>query len=328
MATTTLVKTLPEKILQWIPLPYWLSIILFWSLEPIFDYVYLARFPVAEDFVGAHLGIMLFFASISITLVYSSRVMSKLLPDLLMIVPQDPTIFTTWYQARLKKALSGIGPIISGVLFVLAWELTMSGIVKSSVTDNDVVLQVLWKGYLIIGFFFLGYGVWALLHVALIPHELLKFNPKVSLNQVSGIGLQSIGAAYFKIALGIAASFLILIITVVLSPLSGRPEILAWQGVGAMLIFSFFIFPQFGVHKIMAAEKKRSLIMLAEPLDTAIRQSLKDPTTENTNRLKELIDLQASIRGMNDWPFNINTMWQLVTALMIPLILAVLEIVY
>ena len=327
MENNLAVKTFPERILQRIPIPYWISIILFWSFEPAFDYLYLMRLPVPEDYLGAHLGMLLFFAAVTITLIYSSHVLWKLFPDLALIVGDPTDKFGEWYLARLRNALSGWGPVASGIIFVVVWELTVQGIVQSSVTYDEPVLQILWIGYLLIGFFILGYGVWSLLWVAMIPHGLLLFNPKVSLNQIAGIGLQALGSTYFKIALANSACFLILILTVLASPLSGKPEVLAWEVVGALVIFGFFVIPQYGVHKIMAAEKKRSLSMLSQPIDAAIRQSLHNPSSENNGRLKELMDLQAAIRGMNDWPFNVNTMWQLISALLIPLLLAVIEIV-
>lgn len=59
-----------------------------------------------------------------------------------------------------------------------------------------------------------------------------------------------------------------------------------------------------------------------------MEKSLKDPSSENMQRLKELFELQGHLKNMNEWPFNVNTLWQLISALLIPLLLAVLEIVF
>jgi hypothetical protein len=322
------VKSLPAKLVGKIPLPYVVTILLFWSLEFIVDYVVLWRLPVAEDYYLAHAGILIFFASITIIIIHCSNVLTAIYPDIALFIDQDKEEIRDWYEKKLKWCLEGKWPILCGVLFVGLQEITVGGIVKSSVTFNQPFLQALWATYLILGFFILGYGLWAMFNVAIIPLQLARFKMKVSLNQIPGIGLQALGAAYFKMALSISVSFLILILMVIASPLSGDTIVLGWEVLAALIIFSFFLLPQIGVHNIMALEKKKSLTKLAVPLEEAIEKSVNNPTSENSMRLKELLELQHHIKSMNDWPFNVNSLWQLLTALLIPLLLAVLEILF
>jgi hypothetical protein len=322
------VSSLPARLTRRIPLPYAITILLFWSLEFITDYVVLWRLPEADDYYWAHVGIMAFFASITIMIIYCSNILMAIYPDLASFVDQDKEEFRLWYIKKLKWCLEGKWPIVSGILFVVLQEITVGSIIQSSVTFDRPFLQALWVVYLIVGFFMLGYGLWAMLNVAIIPIQLSRFKLKVSLNQISGIGLQALGTAYFKMALSISVSFLILILMVMVSPLSGETSVLVWEILAAVMIFSFFLLPQMGVHGIMALEKKKSLTKLSVPLEEAIQRSVDNPTSENTMRLKELLELQHHIKSMNDWPFNVNTLWQLLTALLIPLLLALLEIFF
>ena len=78
----------------------------------------------------------------------------------------------------------------------------------------------------------------------------------------------------------------------------------------------------------MANEKQQRLVSFASHLEDAMERSLKEPTPENMQRLKDYLELQAHLRNMNEWPFNVSTVWQLVTALFIPVILAMLEIFF
>jgi hypothetical protein len=59
-----------------------------------------------------------------------------------------------------------------------------------------------------------------------------------------------------------------------------------------------------------------------------MENSLKNPTPENMQRLKDYLELQQHLKNMNEWPFNVSTLWQLITALFIPVILALLEIFF
>jgi flagellar motor component MotA len=129
-------------------------------------------------------------------------------------------------------------------------------------------------------------------------------------------------------SLSIIITFIPLVVAVIVSPLSENTSILAWLAGGLTLIFGFFILPQVGVHRIMASEKTRRLTSFTHYLEEAMERSLQDPSSENMQRLKELFELQAHLVGMNDWPFNTNTVWQLITALLIPIALTVLQIFF
>ncbi|MEJ0054290.1 MAG: hypothetical protein WDN75_00725 [Bacteroidota bacterium] len=55
---------------------------------------------------------------------------------------------------------------------------------------------------------------------------------------------------------------------------------------------------------------------------------MKEPTSENIEKLKLMVELQLYLKGLNDWPFNMTAMWQLISALLIPLLLVILQIVF
>ena len=76
----------------------------------------------------------------------------------------------------------------------------------------------------------------------------------------------------------------------------------------------------------MAREKQQRLLSFSTHLEEAMERSLKEPTGENMQRLKELFELQSHLKNMNEGPFDVNTIWQLITALLIPIALAMLEI--
>jgi hypothetical protein len=179
-----------------------------------------------------------------------------------------------------------------------------------------------------IGFFFLGISLWALVNVLLVPMQLIQFKIRISLNQLSGRGLQALGGAYFQMSIAITISFVLIVVTSLVAGLGNNVSVLIWEGVGAILIFCFFLLPQVGVHRIMAQEKTQRILSFSHHLESALEKSLADPSSENMQRLKELFELQEHLKKMNEWPFDVNTIWQLITALLIPLLLALLEIVF
>jgi hypothetical protein len=318
------VVSYPERIVRLIPLPYWMIYLIAWELVFLADY--LLGFQVEDGHkYSAEFGfLVLFFAMVCITVTYCAKVLSRLFPDLTMFVDHDKGEFREWYHERLFRSYQGYMPIIFGLAFALAESLT-AGVVIRQFTPAGTSLYNLRVAYEFVGFFFLGVAVWALINVVRIPIELTKYKIKVTLNQVSGRGLQALGTSFFKMSISIVGVFIPLAIAVLISPLSGNPFILGWLVVGLMMIFGFFILPQLGVHRIMTHEKNQRLLAFTQHLDDAMEKSLKDPSSENMQRLKELFDLQTHLRNMNEWPFNTNTLWQLITALLIPVVLAIMQ---
>ena len=244
-----------------------------------------------------------------------------------MFIDHDEKSLRLWYERQLRRSYSDIWPILFGVAFVLVESFTTGPTIRQFSPSGTSVFYLRFA-YEIVGFFFLGMGVWALLNVMLLPIALTKYNIRVSLNQLSGRGLQALGSAYFRMSLAITFTFMPLVVAAVISPVMNDTSILVWMAIGTLSIFGFFLLPQIGIHRIMSQEKNNRLLKFSHHLEEALERSLKEPTSENMQRLRELFDLQNHLKNMNEWPFNVNTVWQLITALLIPVVLAILEVFF
>ena len=76
----------------------------------------------------------------------------------------------------------------------------------------------------------------------------------------------------------------------------------------------------------MSNEKTNRMASFTQHLEDTMDKTLKDPSSENMQRLRELFEVQNHLKSMNEWPFDLNSIWQLVTALIIPIILAAIEL--
>jgi hypothetical protein len=321
------VRSWPQRLFGWIPLPYWLAVFIVWELVFLVDYLLGLGVPGGHDHILEFGCLVIFFAMVCGTVIYCSRVLSEMYGDVILFIDQSDDNFRSWYRQQLHRSYEGIVPIVFGVAFAIFESITVGPIIRQF-TPAGTSLYFLRMAYEVVGFFFLGVGVWALLNVVRIPIQLTRYKIKVSLTQVSGRGLQALGSSYFNMSLCIILTFIPLIIAAIISPLSNNMFILAWLAGGVLLIFGFFLLPQVGVHRIMAFEKRQRLMSFTSHLEEAMERSLREPTSENMQRLKELFDLQAHLKQMNEWPFNTNTLWQLITALLIPVMVALLEIFF
>ena len=321
------VKSFPERIVSWIPLPYWLSYLLLWETLFAIDYFLDTTTGTTTNHSPEFACLVLFFAFVCINIVYCSKTLMRMYGDLPLFVDHSQQELFQWYHQRLRWSYEGIWPLAFGLAFAVM-EFFTAGTSIRQFTPDGTSLYFVRAAYEFLGFFFLGVGVWALISVLIIPISLTRFKIKVSVNQVSGRGLQALGYAYFRMSLAITITFVPLIVAAVLSPLLKDISILIWLGAGTLSIFGFFLFPQVGIHRIMSNEKQNRLLSFSNHLEDALDRSLKEPTSENMQRLKELFELQGHLKQMHEWPFNVNTLWQLITALLIPVALAVLEIFF
>jgi hypothetical protein len=221
----------------------------------------------------------------------------------------------------------GHRPIIAGIAFALVVELTVGSTINSLNQFTEFLLYFRMS-YRLLGFFFLGLSLWSLANVLMLPSKLLRFKFKPRLSNLSGIGLQALGSAFLKMSLITIVCFIFLVFTILVSPLTSNIIILIWVGIGSVLILCFFLVPQLGIHRIMAVEKRQQLISFSKHLEEALSKSMNEPTSENMQRLKEMFELQAYLKSLNDWPFDTSTLWQLISALLIPLLLVILQIFF
>lgn len=75
-----IVRSYPEK-LNGVPLPYWLTLLLLWEGVFAVDYLLGLSTPGAHEHVAEFACLILFFASVCITIVYCSRVLSHLFSE-------------------------------------------------------------------------------------------------------------------------------------------------------------------------------------------------------------------------------------------------------
>jgi hypothetical protein len=324
---TAQIRSYPEKMIGWVPLPNWLTLLLLWEGVFLVDYLLGGQTPGGHLHAAEFGCLILFFALVCISMIYCSKILNSLYGDVKLFINHPEKELKDWYDKKLRRSYTGIWPVIFGIIFMLAESFTV-GVTIRDLTPPNTSLYFLRLAYELTGFFLLGVGIWALVNVLFIPIGLTKYKIRVSVNQISGRGLQALGSAYFKMSLAITLTFIPLVVAAILSPLIEDLSILIWLGAGTAAIFGFFLFPQIGIHHIMAFEKRQRLFSFSNHLEDAMERSLKEPTSENMQRLKELFELQSHLKNMNEWPFDMQTIWQLITALLIPVVLAMLEIFF
>ena len=321
------ITSYPEKSVRFIPLPPWLSIIIVWEIIFLLDYLIARSDPGSVSSLWLFGSLIIFFISVCINSILCSQELIRLLPHLRTFVDMSSDELGQWYTHQLQECYEGWKPIASGLVIGAAAGFTLDPLMREVIQGSDLVYYYR-HGYHFVGYFFLGTALWALIRAATIPLSMAKFKIKVSSYQVRGTGLQALGRAYFRMAIFLTTSFFVMVAIVAFSPFTASPIVLGWLAIGALSIFLFFVVPQMGIHRIMAEVKYKKLDAFSIHLDAALEQSINQPTPDNMQRLKELFELQQHLKNMNEWPFELSMVWQLITALIIPLAMAAVEIFF
>jgi hypothetical protein len=137
--TIKLIQSYPERMVRWLPIPFWISWLLFWSLIFLVDF-YVLGGRQSDHHPLTEFGITMFCACICINLVLCSRIMGNLYHNLLLFIEDDHAAFEQWYQARLKWIYGGIFPLVAGVLFAAVVEITVGPLVNSFNQASDSIL--------------------------------------------------------------------------------------------------------------------------------------------------------------------------------------------
>lgn len=321
----TPVQSYPERLGRVSPLPYWLVMLIFWMAVFAVDFQLSAKDQHYSHYT--ELGITFFYASIGIALGLTCRIMNNLYKDILLFVDAKEEEIGAWYFSKLRLAYTGWAPWAAGLLFALVVELTAGHQVDAYSQANEGLLYFRMV-YRFTGFVLLGMSMWALMNMLFLPSGLARFPFKSGLSTLSGFGFFSLGNAFVKMSLITIACFFVLVCTIMVSPLAGDPIVLIWVLAGSVLIFCFFLLPLISIHRIMTKEKREQFIFFSGQLDAAFTDTRKNPSLENLAKVKEMLELHQHLKNLNDWPFNTAALWQLISVLLIPLLMVVLQIVF
>lgn len=314
-----------QKLVQRIPLPAWLSHLVLWELIFLGDY--LLGKTSSENHVILFGFCLLFFSSICIATMYCTQVLTRFFPHMPLFIDEMEEILKAWYIKKLKMCYEGFLPIAVSIVFAAVAVFTLHPFIDQLSGSNETLTYYRY-GYFFVGMIFTGLALWALVMVIMIPVEVAKFTIKVSIYQFSGNGLQALGSTFLKMSLSIVITYALILGAAIFSPYRNELIVVGWMVFAAAMILVFFFLPQINIHKIMTREKSMRLNAFSKHLEAAMENSLRDPSSENMNRLKELFELHQHLNNMHEWPFDTQTLWQLLTALLIPVLLALLEIFF
>jgi len=137
----------------------------------------------------------------------------------------------------------------------------------------------------------------------------------------------AIGILYSKFTIYAASVYIIWgIFHMIVPPLFTSLQLILWFSGFAVLLFAYFILPQYRIHRMMTSIKKEKIDMLSNQMKAALDKSFGAPAADNTVYVKDMMAMQSQLNQMSQWPFGIQEMLRIGLIIVIPIIIIVLEI--
>jgi hypothetical protein len=306
------------------PMPYWITIILFWQIMLAGNY-FISNYYGVDPLMLFNFFLLSSYACSAIIVEFSNREMQRFYPRLLTFVTEPQDKIKTWYTKSLYSAFMGRGALACGLVFAVVGGISIYDMVKQL---SSGMPEITWYREItsVLGFFFVGTGMWTIFSIIRITSQLSGFKINAKLLAMGNGSVMALGNLLLRISLAITFVYCLVLIADILAGIITSYIIIAWNGIAVLTILMFFVIPQYKIHKIMAREKQQRLQSFTVYLENSMNESLNNPSVEKMQNLKALFELKKHLSDMHEWTFSSGTISQLISVLIIPLLLLFLEL--
>lgn len=321
-----IVTPYPEQFARIVRLPYPLVYLLL--SFTLFGIYLLSCYQSGENFEHAEFIALFSFltGSIAVAIIWFSKALEKFTPSILLFIdwPKEQTL--AWYETKIRS------------IFRLKW-MAICGVALSTVCLISIYCTPLWKNFkgapkiVFVAIYFLacflgGGLLYSMGTIAKMVYDLGKIDSiKVSIYQHPVTSVKAVGALLNRISLSVIAIYLLGISSIYFERELLHANHINFLSIlfGAVVIF-FFVFPQNKIHKIMSKVKHLKLRKFSIYLEESLESVTKDPSRRNVQKVRELFEIQRSLNGMGEWPFDTRLLIIILTGVAIPLIIGLLQV--
>jgi hypothetical protein len=90
----------------------------------------------------------------------------------------------------------------------------------------------------------------------------------------------------------------------------------------------WFFVTQYNVHECMVMKKCDKLAVISKKLTDSLELSLKEPSPKNVAELNAAKEVYDKVDALPEWPFNTQNVLTLLSSVIVPIVLAVLNLVF
>lgn len=315
-------KILIEKLISPIPVPYYLGWPLFAAAMLSLSYLILMLFEKSLRNMDALLIISVIIA-LEGTAISWAHDRLKSFEDVLMNIvdlPKDDII--RLYDLQEADIFSDKRMIIFAIIFILFVHIT--GIDYHALSFNSNISDAIFKIVYYFAVCLEGAGLYIMIMTAWTVHKIgalpLQVNTLFS-------DFHAIGILYSKFTIFAASVYIIWgFFHMIVPPQFSSLQMILWFSGFAVLLFAYFIIPQYSIHRMMISTKEAKIEMILSQMKAALDEPFGAATDENARHLRDMLSVQNHLNQMCEWPFGNDEILRIALIIAIPLIIVLLEI--
>jgi len=309
-----------EKIISPIPVPYYLGWPLLAVAFLLISYLILMLFEKSSLNINAFLFISSIIALESMAISWTHNRLESFEDILINIIDLPKQAIIKSYNEQKADIFNDKKMIIFAITFIAV--VHASGVDYHTISFNSRISNVVFE----IGYYFAvyieGIGLYIMAMTARTIHKIgaLPMQVNALYSDFHAMGVLYLKFTIFAASVYIVWGFFYIIVPPQITPL----QIILWFLAFAVLLFAYFILPQYSIHQMMASTKKEKMEMFSSQLRAALDESATI-RGESALHLKDMLLVQNSLDQMSEWPFGIYDVLYIAIIIIIPLIIVTLE---
>jgi hypothetical protein len=311
-----------EKLISLIPVKYYFGWMLLASAFLSISYLALMLIEKSFENADAFLIISAIIALEGTAISWSHNKIRTFDEILINIVNLPKEVIVKSCEKQEADIFNDKRLIIFSIVFIIFVHL--SGIDYHAISFKSNISYILFNFGYYFAVYIEGTGLYILVMTALTVHK-IGFLP-VRVNAMFS-DFHSIGILYSKFTIYAACVYVMWgFFHMIVPPQFSSLQMILWFSGFAVLLFVYFILPQYSIHRMMTSTKKEKIEMFSSQMRAALDESFEIPNKENVSYLEDMLSVQNQLNQMCEWPFGRYDIVYIVLVIIIPLIIVILEI--
>lgn len=317
-------KTHLEKLISLIPVPYYLGWSLFAAAFLSISYLVLMLFEKSFRYIDVFWIISVIIALEGTAINWAHNRLKSFENIIINIVELPKEVIIKSYEKQEADIFNDKRLIIFAIIFIIF--IHVSGIDYHAISFNSSISDAIFN----FGYYFAVYieaaGLYIMIMTAWTVHKIgtlpLQVNTLFS-------DFHAIGILYSKFTILAAMVYVMWgFFHMIVPPQFSSLQMILWFLGFAVLLFAYFILPQYSIHRMMTSTKKEKIEMFSSRLRAALDESFGTPTEENAAYLRDMLSVQNQLNQMCEWPFGNYEILNITLIIVIPLIIVLLEVAF
>ncbi len=313
-----------ERLISLIPVPFYHAWFLLAAAFFSISCIALMRFEDSFRYIGGFFVISIISALEGTAISWAHNAMRSFKNVLTNIVDLPAEEIAQLSEKQEAEIFNDKGMILFALIFIFF--VHASGIDYHAVTFNTSISYFIFNFGYYFAVYLEGIGLFALLMTAVAVHKMGRLPMRAS---ALFSDFHAIGTLYSKLTIFAASVYVAWgIFHIVVPPIFSSLQVILWFLAFAVLLFAYFIIPQYSIHCMMASTKKGKIDIFSSQIRAVLDESFGVPTKENVSYLKDMLAIQDQLSQMCEWPFGIKEILYIALIIFIPFSIIMLEIAF